>query len=212
MQRETPEGGVVSAATIETPAHETTRAQWKAFRGVHTPHIGEVSGVQLARMSGAARRRYDATRAAEWQASADAGAEYARACIEAYDADPTVLDRATQDAREAIHNEIARREAAARVERIKALSVENDDLASMREGDRVWWLVGGRFVRVVRVLRVSLRVALDGERSVGGMREILVSRRECRWLHYNDLVAAADAGRTIAEQRAVLALGAERAS
>lgn len=188
---------VVRDDASEKPAHEVSRAHWKAMRGVHAPWVGEVSGVQYGLMSAAARRRYDAQRRAEWQASADASDDYARACVEAYDADPTVFDRASQDAREAIRFELARRAARDRASRMTALTAENADLSTVRDGDLVWWLVGNYEVRVVRVLRASLRVALRNG------REVRVDRRECRWLHHNDLVEAEAAGRTVMQQRRI---------
>lgn len=185
---------------MDTPAHEMTRAQWKCLRGIHTPWVGEVSGVQRSLMSGAAQRRYDAERRAEWQASADAATDYARLVIEAYDADESVLGRASQDARDVIHGAISQRLAAARAERVRLLAVENEDLSSVCRDDTVWWLVGNYPVRVTKVLRASLRVV------VRGGREIRVDRRECRWLHHDGVLAAEAAGRTIAEQRATMAV------
>lgn len=180
-------------------AWQMTRAQWKARAGVHTPHIGEVSTVQLGRMSRAARTRYDNERRAEWQASADASNEYARRCVEAYDADASVIERASDDARSAILGELARRQKEARAERLQALAKQNVDVAAAKPGDRVWWVLGGRYVRVVAALRVSLRITV-------GDRQIRVNRGECQWLCYNDLVAAEAAGRTVDEQRVFVEL------
>jgi hypothetical protein len=145
-------------------------------------------------MSRAARTRYDNERRAEWQASADASSEYARRCVEAYDADPTVLERASSDARSAIHAALAQREKESRGQRLQALAKQNVDVAAAKPGDRVWWVLGGRYVRVVAALHVSLRVVV-------GDRQIRVNRGECQWLQYNDLVAAEAAGRTVDERR-----------
>lgn len=170
-----------------------TRDGFQARAGVHRPHIAEISPMQYAHLSGRARREYDVKRSREWQASGDCAADYARQCFEAWEADPTILKSAeiSSDAKTAIFHERSRREQAATDARFEELRRDNEirSIDEVEVGDRVYWLFG-RYVRVTKKFKASFRGVDDrGE-------EIKCAIRACHWLHYTELKAAAEQGRT----------------
>lgn len=170
------------------------RGRFQALEGVHRPHVMEISTVQYGRMSKSARKAYDAKRSAEWDASAECAAKYARLCFEAYEADPEILKSPDlhPEAKSAIWAEKLRRKKAEVEERLKALREQNQIQSAdeLEVGDRVYWLLAGRYVRVVKKAKASFRgVDDDGH-------ETKVAVRACHWLHYNELKEAAEQGRT----------------
>lgn len=170
------------------------RDAYQARLGVTRPHIAEISPVQYALMSKRARKVYDAKRHAEWDASAECANQYARECVEAFIADPAILDRSElhREARTAIIQAQLRSNEADAAARFEALRVDNaiESGADVAKGDRFFWLLGGRYLTATKSLRASV-VGTDE-----GGREFKCQARACQWLKYDDLKAAAAEGLT----------------
>lgn len=184
--------------TLPRPVWQMSRDGYQACMGVHRPYIAEISPMQYAGLSKRGRAEYDAKRSQEWAASAECAAEYARACFEACEADPSIYqDPAIHpEAKSAIFHERERREKAAAKARFDVLSAENRvEPADVQVGDRVYWLLGGRYLTVTKKSKASLRgVCERGE-------EYKAAIRACQWLHYNELQEAAKAGKTTIKPR-----------
>ena len=165
-----------------------SRAAYQARLGVKQPWIGEISGVQLGRMSKRARAQYDARRSAEWGASHECGLAFARECFEAYVADQTILDHESisTDARNAILSAKLRWEEADRAERERRAVEANriSDASEVCVGARVFCIIGREYLRVTKVFKASLRGI--GER--GGC-ERKVPAKACQWLSHEDMKA-----------------------
>ena len=139
-------------------------AAWQHAQGIHQPHIGEISPVQYARLSGRSRRSYDAERHAEWDASANVKREYARLVLEAHDAGTFALGDTDvhPDAERAVraaHRARVQAEQAARWEQAQA---DNQlSIAEISVGDRVWVVMGGHYGTVTKVSKKSIRVKCE---------------------------------------------------
>lgn len=181
------------------PVWQTGRDHFQSRAGVHRPWIAEISPMQYAGLSKRGKVEYDAKRSREWQASADCAAEYAAACFAAWETDASIYTdpRIHPDAKTAIFHERLRREKAAADARFKALQ-DGNAIRSADEiqiGDRVYWLLGGRYITVTKKSKASIRAVDDtGE-------EHKAAIRACQWLHYNELRKAADEGRTTVRLR-----------
>jgi hypothetical protein len=167
-----------------TPTWQMGRDRYQALRGVKRPHIAEISPVQYALMGKRAKAAYDVKRHAEWQASADCAAEYARECVEAFIADPSILDSASlhYEAREQIQ---ANAQRVAKQEREQSLAAahQSNRLSAgdvVSPGDRLWSLLHGRYVVVAKASKLSFRTT-DG---------VKVNVGACLRLKHDDLVAA----------------------
>lgn len=180
------------------PIWQQGRGFYQARAGVHRPWICEIAPSQYASLSKRQRAEYDAKRSREWAASAECAEEYAQACLAAYDADPEILrdPEIHPDASDAIFWARRRREEAATKARFDVLSAENRvEPADVQVGDRVFWLLGGRYLTVTKKSKASLRgVCERGE-------EHKAAIRACQWLHYNELQEAAKAGKTTIKPR-----------
>lgn len=172
-----------------TPVWQMSRGAYQARAGVKQPWIGEISGVQLGRMSKRARAQYEAKRSAEWGASHECGLAFARECFEAYVADQTILDHEaiSTDARNAILSAKLRWEEAERAERERrAVEVNRiSDASEVLVGARVFCILGREYLRVTKVFKASLRGI--GERDG---RERKVPAKACQWLSHDDLKAS----------------------
>lgn len=177
----------------ETPVWRMSRDGWQAKQGVHRPWICEISPMQYAHLSKRGKAEYDAKRAREWQASADCAQAYSDACFAAYQADLRVLNdpEIHPDAKSAIFYAVKRQEEQAQRARFDALQRENTiaSTAEVEIGDRVYWLLGSRYVTITKKSKVSLR----GTDERG---EYKVAVRACQWLHYGELQEAAREGKT----------------
>jgi hypothetical protein len=168
-------------------------------KGVHQPWIAEIAPSQYAGLGKRARADYDAKRAREWDASADYKSAYAAECLAAVDADPMILTHPAchTDAREAIYYARARRDKDQHKELVRAASEENSlpDPSEVRAGDRVYHLLSGQYLHVVKVNRQTLHCVT----SAGAQYKAKV--RACQWLHYNELQAAVVARAPIRPER-----------
>jgi hypothetical protein len=170
------------------PVWKLSRDGWQARQGVHRPFIAEISPMQYAHLSKRGKSEYSAKRAREWDASDACGRAYAAACVEAVDANPAVLldPELHPDARAAIRTERLRRSEAEALARFEALHSKNAiEPGKVQVGDRVWWLLGSRYLKVTKVSKASVR-GLDekGEDHKAAIRA-------CLWLRYDDLKAQA---------------------
>ena len=141
-----------------------SRSAWQHAQGIHQPHIGEISGVQLARMSKRARRVYDAKREREWDASSEAKQRYDRRVVEAHDAGEFAVGDATthRDARAAVVASATRRAEAAQAAQWEGAQKDNVlSIDQVAVGDRVWLIIGGHYGTVIKKNKKSIRVKLE---------------------------------------------------
>lgn len=162
------------------PVWQTNRTAWQHAQGVRRPAIfGDISPMQYGLMSKRAQARHDAERRAAWQASVDCGAEYERLCVEAYDADPSILTSPDldRDAREAIRCEMSRRRDAEAARQRAERHAESliHSTAEVAVGDRVWWVMRRECLTVTRVLKAAVRGVNDRGESC------LARIGACRW-------------------------------
>lgn len=187
-----------TAKELPRPVWQLSRDAYQAHKGVHRPWIAEISPMQYAGLSKRARQEYDAKRSREWDASAACAQAYADACFAAYENDLRILEHPEihPDAKTAIFFAVKRRTEALDRARFDALSRENAvEPADVQLGDRVFWLLGGRYLTVTKKSKASLRgVCERGE-------EFKAAIRACQWLHYNELQEAAKAGKTTIKPR-----------
>jgi preprotein translocase subunit YajC len=163
---------------------------YQAVLGVHAPWIAEISPMQYAAMSKAAKAAYDKKRAGEWVASAAVKDQWRAAVLQAYaagkfrredpdvhpDADMVVFAAQRQAAQDAAAQQAqarGRENAITRADQVKV-------------GDRVWVLMSGTYETVTRVSQKS--VSVTGR--FGPMR-ITMSERvpQLGWLSPHDLAA-----------------------
>lgn len=153
----------------DVPVWQKTRDRYQSERGVHRPHIAEISPMQMGMMSQRAKEAYQKKRSAEWAASEKCATEFAQACFEAYLADPTILrsPRISEDARKQISFALRRSEQAEREARAAAAHRENrlSSKDQVSVGDRVWALLGGCYITVEKVFSASVRGRDDQGRS-----------------------------------------------
>ena len=169
---------------------EITSSMYRARRGIHQPHIGEISGVQYGRMSGAARRRYDTKRHEEWETSAQGARAWEQEVIDAFnrgefDLDDPEVDR---EARSVILSAQIRQkesEAARGLAELKEINIP--DMSEISKGDRIFTIMGGHYGTVTRVSKKSLRMLLDWR---GGGRDSKQYPGALYWLSHDDLEAA----------------------
>lgn len=176
------------------------RDLYQARLGIKRPHIGEISGVQYGLMSKRAKKAYDAKRHAEWEASGACATQYAKEVFEAFLDDPGILEHPElhREARTAIISAKIRFAEADKEARLEALRDDNriETAEEVRAGDRLWWLLGGRYLKVTKVLKISLR-GIDEDAGT----EHLAKIGACIWLKSNDLNEAAEAGKTSVRPR-----------
>jgi hypothetical protein len=135
---------------------------WQALEGVHQPWICEISPMQFAHMSKRAKAQYEEKRHREWQASSDCKTRYREAVVAAFDRGEFTLETPDvhPDASERVFWALRdRREAAEKFKKLAALNA--NEIASVDElnvGDRVYSIIYGRYVEVVKINRKSVRV------------------------------------------------------
>lgn len=174
------------------PVWQKSRDAFQASTGVKRPYIAEISNMQYSGLSKRGKVAYDAKRSEEWQASADCANDYAAQCFAAYLADPSILTHAAldRDARDAIRFERLHADKVSAKAKLDATSATNAiAIDDVKEGDRVFWILGGSYGHVTKKNRLSLVLRL--ERGI----ETKAALRACTWLHYNELVLASAAGK-----------------
>jgi hypothetical protein len=133
--------------------------------GVPQPHIMEISPHQYARMSGAAKRRYDAKRREEWDASSACKMQWHERVMAAFDAGTFTLETegVHRSAVDAVKAELRRRDEEGLEERRKAAHAGNRVLTmeQLHVGDRVFSIMAGRYCTVTKLYRKSLHVKDD---------------------------------------------------
>lgn len=153
-----------TTVTADMPAWQVYPSAWKSARGIHTPHIGEISGVQYARLSKRGKREYDAKRDREWDASYKGSEAYAVAVIAAFEAGEFALDHPglNPDALDVVRSHRLRQakiaQRASEAAAIMARQVK--DLAQLAVGTRVFSHVY-REGTIVKLNRTTARVRFD---------------------------------------------------
>lgn len=174
---------------MSAPVWTLTRSGWQAARGIHEPYIAEISPMQLAHMSKAAKRRYEAQRSKEWEASAEAGAEYRRLVVDAFARGEFAWDDASNDAKDAVRSHQARvRESDNKALTDAALKANRLSIADLVVGERVFDIMSRSYGTVVKVSRKSARVKLESGYQPG--REAKVYDGMVRRLSHDDAMAA----------------------
>lgn len=186
------------------PAWTISASAYQASKGVHQPWIAEISPWQYANMSKRGKARYDERRSREWQASADCKGDFARECVEAYDRGEIVVDGGrwfdhpdlSRDAKDAIWGEVLAREKRAKQATLDKASAGNvPSLETLRIRDTVYDLLCGRYGKVVKLHRITVRLAFDcAPDAPEWIRGSKTSLRGCQWLHFNELKIAAEHG------------------
>lgn len=181
----------------DTPAALHTEPAWtmgpdryQYLRGVHRPWVAEISPMQLGCMSRRQQERYRAKRAREWDASDACREEWRGAVVAAYKSGAVSLTTPNlhADARKALLQEMARDRELDKEMRFAAARRANDiDAASeVAVGDRIYSLMGSRYVRVVKVLKARLDVVDDRGQT------FRVKASACMRKSYTDLQAAVE--------------------
>ena len=186
-------------AKEEIPAWQMNASEYQSSIGVKQPWIAEISPYQFANLSKRAKAEYEANRRLEWQASADAKAEWRDKVMQAYDKGEITLDTPGlhDEVKRAIRSELQARDEAVIEAAIDKATKENDisSVDEVEPGDKVYDLMLGRYVDIVKKFKSSVRVKdAKGE-------EFTVKVRELRWKHYNDLEEAVKAGEPFKPER-----------
>lgn len=180
------------APALPTEVWKIGRDAFQARMGVHRPWIAEISPAQYAGMSKRAKAAYDTKREREWEASANCAQAYEQLCFAAFEADNGILTHADlhPDAKRAIMTEINRRTKEDAQARFRRAQVWNtlEVINQVKPGDRIYTLLYGRYVTVVKTFKASVRVRDD----VGD--EFTVHIGACQRYHYNELKALFDKG------------------
>lgn len=165
--------------------------------GVHEPWIAEISPAQYAGMSKRAKAQYDKKRAAEWQASADAKAEWQRLILEAYHAGTITLETPGlhPDAKNAITGGLVKEREAATKQAL-AEATERNNITSVDDvkvGDTVWNLMLRRYGIVFKIFKRSVRLqfaeVLPGRKPTN---EVTSNVGELQWQSYDDMKASVE--------------------
>lgn len=124
---------------------EYSASQWKIVHNIHQPHIAEISPMQYWHLSKQGKRRYDAKRDAEWQASSDGWDDWRDAVIEAYDAGDVTRDTPGihQEAHYLILSvEVARTKQRATAEQQEKLAANQySSVDEIEKGQQVYYLI-----------------------------------------------------------------------
>lgn len=160
--------------------------------GVHVPWIAEISPWQYAHLSKRQQERYDVKRAAEWDAAARARQEWRRLIEEAYERGEITKDTPGlhPEARDVIIFYKQEKEKRAKEKAMEEAVKENriKSIGELEIGDEVYDLMLGRYVKVVKKFKTSVRVITrDG-------KEFTVPVMELQWKHYNELKEAVEKG------------------
>lgn len=141
-----------------------TASGYLAATGVHEPWIAEISPMQMGLMGKQAKRRYQAKRAKEWDASAKAKQEWADAVLAAYEAGEFDEDTpgVNPAALEAVRLEGERRRKSEFAQTVKEARAKNNirDLSQVKIGMKIYHIAMG-CGEVVKVNKKSLRMKLD---------------------------------------------------
>lgn len=178
-------GETMTKATQKTPAWQICASAYKSVRGIHQPHIGEISGVQRGRMSKRATVAYDKKRRAEWQASADGSEAWELEVLQAYRADDFSFDDPGlhPDAAAAVRRGLLRAKKAKRDQAWKEYQAMNWlEISEVKKGDRVHSLMCGYGI-VTRMSKKSIRIDTEGSDGT----PVLVRAGGIQRLHYSDL-------------------------
>lgn len=139
--------------TAPSPAWQYSREGYKAALGVGGGGIFlHCSPSQYAGMSKAAKRRYDAQRNEETQKAIDAGREWERLVIEAYNAGDITLE--TPELHEDAKGAIIRAQIRWKHDEIKAAydrASEANRAVEPAKGDRIWYQLYGQYITVKRL-------------------------------------------------------------
>lgn len=184
-ERSHTEPATAAPATPERNPWEMSASGWLAHTGVHEPWIGEISPMQMGLMGKQQKARYDKQRAAEWDASSKAKAEWRAAVIAAHDEGRITQDDPGlhPDAKSAIFAERAARQEAAEKARLDQALKDNriTSASQVKAGDRVYDVMYGRYVTVTKPLKASVHVVDDH----GDTYKAPASRLQ--WRHYNEV-------------------------
>lgn len=137
--------------------------QWRYAHDIHIPHIAEISPMQYAHLSKAGRRRYDAKRSDEWEASAQGYADWQAAVLAAYD--NGTITRHTEgihpDARNLIiDTEIDRRKQREEEERKQRITAaQYQDISEIEKGAEVFIHTLRLWVTVKKINRKTVTVS-----------------------------------------------------
>ena len=198
-KRLTPAEPVATQGPSGDPVWKINLAQYKARKGVHTPHIGEISQTQIARMSKRARTAYEKKRGKEWGASAQAATDYGAEIGAAFDAGTITLETKglTTDAESAIRRHVkARHDAADEARKTQALDENRiTDMAQVEVGDSVFDIGSGRQYTVRRKFKKSVGLSREGGPPV--TRQV----KSLQWHSYNDVIERYQNARSIAPER-----------
>lgn len=159
----------ITAQEVDKEPWKFSASQYQVAKGVHQPHIAEISPMQFAHLSKRGKVQYEAKRRQEFQASADIKSEWRDKVEKAYGDGKINKDTPglSKEARSVlIHSDIRRKK-----EGVKAAEKAADEAATIRstseiqKGEELDHPIYKR-VRVVRVSPKSIRVAVlnrDGE-------------------------------------------------
>lgn len=185
----------MTTATKSKEPWEMSASQYQLSIGVHQPWIAEISIPQYAGLSKRAKREYDAKRAKEWQASADAKTEWRNKVMEAYD--KGIITKNTPnlhpDARSAITLALIAKEKQQKETTFDKAYAENHikSISELNVGDRVYDIMTRSYGKVEKTFKNSVRIRLDEPlRYAGKVDETLtVNVRQLQRKSYDDLKA-----------------------
>lgn len=168
----------------QRPVWETTPGGYQAANDATMPGIGEISGVQRGRMSGAANRRYNADRHARSEAAGAAHADWRAKVEKSYGQGLWTLK---DDVPREVKSVIFQKRAEAKKEeetaaRNAAYSKNVKGVDDAKVGDRLWDAIYSKYGTVKKNNRKSMRlVDEDGDEwkvSKGSRRLQWKSRKE----------------------------------
>lgn len=175
---------------------QISASHYQRLKGVHQPHICEISPWQYSQMGKQQKAAYDKKRAAEWNASAEVKSEWAQLLLAAYDrgeVDLTSTDT-HEEAREYIRLGLrCRKEAEKKVEFEKArLANQIRSVDEVSVGDRVFDIMGSRYGVITKKNRQSVRFRPDVVAGCYDPGEYKTGPGALLWLKYDDLKARVD--------------------
>lgn len=178
----------------DIPAWKLSASQYCTQQDVKEPWLFEVSPMQLGLMSKRARGEYDTKRAAEWAASGACKTEWRRKVVEAsmvgtfdWRNPPADLHPEARTAAIAAHvaaKKADREEAWAAYRAAQSIQKSAD----VAPGDRVFDLMFGGYVRVVKAFAKGIRVVL--ERDGESAKPYTADVRRFQRMNYADAKAA----------------------